>query len=382
MDRPYSTVVGSCYRRRPQHMKSHPTSGPRILISGWAGADNVGDELIFRSLIEKLDRRGVEILAMSKRPEETRRVHGVDTVGWYDARGVARAVARSDAVIFGPGGLLQDDSSIWSLPAHLHRVFAAKVARTPVLGFGLGVGPLNSRVTKRLVRMALRATPIVVRDQESAMLLAECGLSDVTVTADLAYGLPIPLDDPVDRIVAALRPFSTGGGIVPARRSDMRSLGHDPRVLAAALALDDLSRRTSLPVHLLAFEAERDALYHDLIAAHMTAPVTTSVAAIDSVFEEVARSRLVVAMRYHAVVAAIMAARPAVLIGYAPKVQQAAHLFGTAGVLIANNPVAYRDIADGATLLGRDSDVAAAREERCNAELGNDKALDRFLSDL
>jgi polysaccharide pyruvyl transferase CsaB len=363
-------------------MKNSPHSGPRILVSGWVGAANIGDELIFRSLADKLQQRDVQILAMSTDPDETRRLHGVDAVGWYDAPGVIRAVASSDALIFGPGGLLQDETSIWNLPAHLHRVFAAKMARTPILGLGLGVGPLGSGTSRRLVRTALRSTPITVRDQESATLAAECGLSNVTVTADLAYGLPIPFAEPADRIVASFRPFSGGGGVIPARRSDLRSLAPDDRVLAAASALDDLSRRTSLPVHLLAFEAERDALYHGLIADHMTAAVTTGVATVDSAFEEIARSRLVVAMRYHAVVAAIMATRPAVVVGYSPKVRPAAHLLGKAGLLIANDPVAYRDIADGAALVGRDSDVAAAREERRNAEIGNDEALDRFLSNL
>jgi polysaccharide pyruvyl transferase CsaB len=363
-------------------MKIPPNSGPRILVSGWVGAANLGDELIFRSLVTKLQRRGVQILVMSTRPDETLRVHGVNAIGWYDAAGVTRAVAGSDAVIFGPGGLLQDETSIWNLPAHLHRIVMAKMARTPILGLGLGVGPLNARTSRRMVRTALRSTPITVRDQESATLAAACGLDDVTVTADLAYGLPVPSAEPTDRIVAAFRPFSGGGGVVPARQSDLRSLAPDDRVLAAASALDDLSRRTSLPVHLLAFEAERDALYHDLIADHMAAPVTTGVAAVDSVFYEVARSRLVVAMRYHAVVSAIMASRPAVVVGYSPKVRPAAHLLGRAGLLIANDPIAYRDIADGAALLGRDSDVAVAREERRIAESGNDDALDRFLSAL
>ena len=71
----------------------------------------------------------------------------------------------------------------------------------------------------------------------------------------------------------------------------------DDRVVAAASALDDLANRLSLPVHLLAFETERDARYHDLVAGHMAGPVTTSTATVDTVFDEVARSRLVVGMR-------------------------------------------------------------------------------------
>lgn len=366
--------------QRPK--KNHPTDDPRILVSGWVGAANIGDELIFRSLAAKLEQRDVQVLAMSTDPDETRRLHGVDAVGWHDARGVTRAVASSDGFILGPGGLLQDETSIWNLPAHLHRVLGAKMARTPILGLGLGFGPLASGTGRRLVRTALKSTPITVRDQESALLAAACGLTDVTVTADLAYGLPIPVAEPTDRIVAALRPFSGSGGLVPARRADLRTLAPDDRVLAAASALDDLSRRTSLPVHLLAFEAERDALYHDLIADHMTVPVTTGVATVGSVFEEVAQSRLVVGMRYHAVASAVMAARPVVVIGYSPKARSLAHHLGDGGLLVENDPASYPEISHGSELLDRGDRVAEFRTERRAAEAGNDAALDRFLLNL
>lgn len=358
------------------------TSQRRILVSGWVGAANVGDELIFRSLAGKLHSRGVRVQVMSTDPQATRRLHGVEAVGWYDAPGVVRAIAQSDGVILGPGGLLQDETSIWNLPAHLHRIFIAKMARTPVLGLGLGVGPLDSRLGRQLVRVALGSTPITVRDEESAALAAEVGLGSVTVTADVAYGLPIPTVEPSDRIVASFRPFSGGGGIVPARRSDLRSLSTNEHVLAAARALDELSLRTSLQVHLLSFEPERDARHHDLIAEAMTAPVTTAVATVDSVFKDVARSRLVVAMRYHAVVSAIMAARPTVVVAYSPKVRAVARLMGSAGLVVPNEPDAYNAIANGVELLDRDHGLTAVREERRIAERGNDEALERFLSSL
>jgi len=358
------------------------TTRCRILVSGWVGAANVGDELIFRSLAGKLHSRGVQVQVMSTDPQATRHLHGVEAVGWYDAPGVVRAIVQSDGVILGPGGLLQDETSIWNLPAHLHRIFIAKMARTPVLGLGLGVGPLNSRLGRRLARAALGSTPITVRDTESAALAAETGLSDVTVTADMAFGLPIADVEPSDRIVASFRPFSGGGGIVPARQADLRSLGPNERVIAAATALDDLSHRTSLPIHLLGFEPERDAAHHRFIAERMTAPVTTAIATVDSAFEDVARARLVVAMRYHAVVSAIMAARPTVVIAYSPKVRAAAESLGSACLIIPNRPDAFGAIADGVDLLNRDNEVADVREERRIAERGNDDALDHFLSQL
>jgi len=358
------------------------TDPHQILVSGWVGADNVGDELIFQSLSAKLAERGAAVTTMSTRPDATRQLHGVDAVGWLDAVGTLRAITSANALIVGPGGILQDETSIWNLPAHLHRALAARATRTPVLGMGLGAGPLNTASGRFLVRSALRSVPLTVRDDDSARLLSDIGLRRVTVTADLAYGLPVPTADAADRIVASLRPFSGSGGLVPARRSDLRTLAADERVTAAANALDELARRSSLPVHLLAFEAERDARYHDLIAAHMTGPVTTGIATVDTAFDEMARSRLVVAMRYHAVVAAVMAGRPAVVIGYSPKVRSLARRLGDAGLLVDNDPASYHQIVEGLDLVGRDDRVSEIRAERREAEAGNDSALDRFLLSL
>ena len=114
----------------------------------------------------------------------------------------------------------------------------------------------------------------------------------------------------------------------------------------------------------------------------MTRTVTTAPATVATVFAEVARSRLVVAMRYPAVVSAIMATRPAVIVAYSPKMRAAAHLLGSAGLLAENDPAAYDNIADGAALLDRDHDIAAIRGERRITERGNDAALERFLSRL
>lgn len=354
----------------------------RILVSGWVGADNVGDELIFRSLAIKLQERGAAVTTMSTRPEATRRLHGVDAVGWSNMTGTLGAIKSADGLIIGPGGILQDETSVWNLPAHLHRVLVAKTMRTPVLGLGLGAGPLDTTTGRSIVRSTLRSVILTVRDEDSARLLADSGLRRAAVTADLAYGLPVPEADAVDRIVVSLRPFSGSGGLVPARRSDLRTLGTDDRVAASAAALDGLAHRSSLPIHLLAFEAERDARYHDLIAERMTEPVTTGIAGIDTVFDEVARSRLVVGMRYHAVVSAIMASRPAVVIGYSPKARSIAHRLGAAGLLVENDPTSYHEVTEGAALLGRDDHVAGVRAERRNADAGNDAALDRFLATI
>jgi polysaccharide pyruvyl transferase CsaB len=322
---------------------SRPPDGG-VVIAGWSGTENLGDELLLRALLGMLADRGLGATVVSRRPEVTRAVHGVHAIGLSDAAGLVAALRRSRGMVLGPGGILQDQTSPASLPWHLARVGEARAIRRPVVGVGLGAGPLARRGSRTLVGLALRRCQVVaVRDEPSAALLAGCGVDRVAVGVDLVLGLDAPRAAPEDRIVVCLRPHTPGGSIRPLRRLTAQDL--DPaRVRSIAGALDRLAADVGLPLHLVAMERGRDDHYHQLVADRLTAPVTTAVPDLDGVLEEVARSRLVVAMRYHAGVAALLAGRPAVLVGYAPKVRALAGQVGEPMALVADDPTGHAAI--------------------------------------
>ena len=182
--------------------------GSRVFVNAWLGAGNLGDELLFERLLERLRAHTVdEVTAVSLDPADTMRRHpGVSTVTPRSLSRTVRAIRRADLVIVGPGGIIQDDTSPWSLPYQLHRPLLARLLHTPTIGYGLGVGPLRRRSSGVILRAALgAAAPIVVRDEPSAALLGERGI-DATATADLVVASGSPLTEPLDRMVVSLRP--------------------------------------------------------------------------------------------------------------------------------------------------------------------------------
>src|SRR3546814_9020932 len=100
--------------------------------------------------------------------------------------------------------------------------------------------------------------------------------------------------------------------------SDLRP--DDAFAAGAAASLDQLSSSTGLPVHLVAFDAPKDGPLHSEVAARMTRTPTLATPGLDDVLTEVAASRLVVSMRYHGGMAAVLAGRPSILVGYSAKV--------------------------------------------------------------
>ena len=187
-----------------------------VLVAGWVGSTNLGDELVLAGLTALLRAEGHGVTAVSVDPAATERTHGIPAVAPAQ---VLAAAGRADAVVLGGGGLLQDETSALNLPYHLSRVWAGRARRTPVVGLGLGAGRLTTRLGRALVRASLAGVPLTVRDAPSADLLAGLGLPRPTVAADLALALPPTTGEPRDRLVVCLRPWTgRSGGLLPASR--------------------------------------------------------------------------------------------------------------------------------------------------------------------
>ncbi len=323
----------------------------------------------------QLAARGVDIDALSVAPEATSADHGVSA---RRRRDLLRPAGGSHATVLGGGGLLQDETSTLNLDRHLMPMVAARLRGSPVAGVGLGAGRLQTRLGRRTVRAALEDVPLAVRDDASADLLAALGLPRPVVAADLVLSLPAAQVGPVDRVAVCLRPWSGRRHRLPAR---LRRHRPDERFVdGAARALDELAVDSGLPVHLVAFDPPKDAPLHQAVAARMRTEVTQSMPSRHDVLAEVAASRLVVAMRYHGGMAALLAGRPSVLVGYSPKVEALAAEIGPGAAARRWSAEGLTDLAAaGRAVIDRGDDVAAACERLRARERRNGDVLDQLV---
>jgi polysaccharide pyruvyl transferase CsaB len=352
----------------------------RVLVCGWIGSTNLGDELVFAGVRRLLAPLGAQVAAVSVDPERTRRLHGVAALDHRRLDRIAAAARRADLVVWGGGGLVQDETSPFNLPYHLSRAWTASLVGTPWVGLGLGVGPLRTVAGRRLATTLRRAAAVTVRDEPSLALLDALAVP-ATLTADVALHLGEPAPSAPDPVaVVSLRPWSgSGGGRLPVgwRR------GHDEPgwfVPTIAAALDRLVADVGLAVRFVALQPDRDDPLHRRVATAMRAPAECRTPGLDEVLGEVARGRLVVAMRYHAGIAATLAGRPAVLIGYSPKVDALARELGAGAAHLPFEAGALARVGDAAvTLLGHgeaSAAVAAARDRLVARGRGDRLALD------
>ena len=160
-----------------------------ILISGYYGFDNIGDESILRTLVTSLRERipDCSLTVLSHDPAATREKYGVEAVERMSPLAIARAVRRCDMLISGGGSLLQDVTSSKSLHYYLAIIRFAQLLGKKVFIYSQGIGPIEKDADRRATARALRrADGIVVRDERSAALLAEIGVpaERVVITAD------------------------------------------------------------------------------------------------------------------------------------------------------------------------------------------------------
>ena len=180
----------------------------RLLLSGYYGCGNAGDESVLEGALTALRRAGrVETTVLSGDPEATRALHGVQAVSRGDPRAIWRALGLADLLISGGGGLIQDRTSARSSLYYLGIIEMAQRAGVPVYLYSQGVGPLRRRWLRRVVGHSLRRVKGAgVRDEASGKLLEEIGVPGelITVTADAAFALRPPGPEESRKALAAI----------------------------------------------------------------------------------------------------------------------------------------------------------------------------------
>lgn len=301
-------------------------SRPRVLISGYYGFDNAGDEAILYALVQGLRRRrpNLDLTVLSANPERTAAVYGVRAVPRRRLPVLLREMRRADLFVMGGGGLLQDTTSLASLQYYLGLVAMARACGKRTFFYAQGIGPVRTGIGRRMTRLLVnRVEAVTVRDEESRRELAELGVRRprIRVTADPVLGLE-PRPEWLERGRALLAELGLGGE--PVAGISMRpwpsAAGYMRTVAEAADRLAGEGRR----VLFLPFHHPGDLEICRETAALMQAPAVVLERPCD--FSELigvcAHLDLAVGMRLHFLVFAALAGVPLVGLPYDPKVSR------------------------------------------------------------
>lgn len=185
-----------------------------VLLAGYYGFGNLGDELLAEASVGFLTASGVErerIAILSSTPEESEsrlRIRAFDRWRFPD---VSSAITQSNSLLFGGGGLFQDSSSRRSCLYYWALVRLACFKNCRVWALGQSVGPLRSKFSRLLTRDALsRCSYLAVRDTVSSELLGSMGINSVEMP-DIVMGLTVqdPPRTELSSVLINIRPLQS-----------------------------------------------------------------------------------------------------------------------------------------------------------------------------
>ncbi|HEX8806022.1 MAG TPA: polysaccharide pyruvyl transferase CsaB, partial [Candidatus Aquilonibacter sp.] len=289
----------------------------RVLLSGYYGFGNLGDEALLEVIVEQMRARfpSVTIDVLSATPEVTARTYGVDATPRWSMRAVREAIGRADVVLSGGGGLLQTATSARSIVYYAGILREAIHQRRKAMIFAQSIGPLDVLgriIVRNFCRGTNRAT---VRDMRSVRLLQTLlPQTLVEQTADPVFLYDLPVGE-VDLRAEGLgdQPYA----IVSVRKvSSLKDGQH-----AIARAVDRLAQTHGVRVAFLPLGGVSDAeISTAIIRLCKSAPMLLPECSLERAAAMLRGAYVVIGMRLHALILAARFAVPFLAIPYDPKV--------------------------------------------------------------
>lgn len=298
----------------------------QIVLSGYYGFDNIGDEAVLFSIVSLLKKEipNVRIMVLSNNPEKTKATYNVDSVNRWDMKTVAKVIKQSDLLISGGGSLLQDVTSSKTIPYYLAIVKIAQLYKKKVVFYSQGIGPVNKSFSKVLMKMIInKVDGIYVREPGSKALLQEIGIKKpVEVSIDPVIG--INLGREVSESKVAVKKPAVGVYLRP-----WQNEAHDEHLLQAMLpGLGELIAKGYklyfIPMHYDQDRAIAKLLQEKLIESGLgkaeDMEVVDKMLSIEEVLDYTANFEMVIGMRLHSLIMAAAEKVPMMALSYDPKV--------------------------------------------------------------
>ncbi|NLL81384.1 MAG: polysaccharide pyruvyl transferase CsaB, partial [Tissierellia bacterium] len=128
-----------------------------ILMSGYYGFDNSGDDAILKAIVKDLREidKDLDITVLSNNPKKTEDMYPVKAVNRFNFRDVVFSIKKCSLFISGGGSLLQDVTSTRSLLYYLTVMSLAKIMNKKVMVYANGIGPINKKTNRMITKKVL-----------------------------------------------------------------------------------------------------------------------------------------------------------------------------------------------------------------------------------
>lgn len=299
-----------------------------IVLSGYYGFNNAGDEAVLKSIVNDLYAQDLhlKLTVLSNQPKETMIYYRAQSINRWDIKALIKTLKEADLLISGGGSLLQDVTSPHGFLYYLGVIGLAKLLKVPVMIYAQGLGPLNRPLSRWLSGSVLRFVNYATfRDEDSLRLFNSLGhkMPEASLCFDPVLGyepqeLPSLLGENTSgkkRLLFALRAWQ---GL----NSDLFK--------KAIKALEDEYEIYLLPMHKGSDTHFAKLILHKTDTKAVLLRDDYSLDELMSLFKEV---DIVVSMRLHGLIMAANQKKPILALSYDPKCDSFMKSLGDSNVL-------------------------------------------------
>ncbi|MGN0106789.1 MAG: polysaccharide pyruvyl transferase CsaB [Hominilimicola sp.] len=296
-----------------------------ILISGYYGFKNSGDDALLKAIIQDLKnhKESPNIVVLSANPRETMEDYKVKAINRLNLPNIIKHMKNSEMLISGGGTLIQDRTSTKSLWYYLTIISLALRNKVKVMLYSNGIGPLERKKNRLKTRKILNKVDLItLRDERSYKTLREIGVENknVIITADPALELDIA-DEQHGRKILANEGVPAGKKIlgVSVRRWQNLEAGFEG---AIADACDYAYEKYGYHTVFLPMQSSRDMAILQSIKRKMKheASIIEKRYGVDDMMSVMKCFDLCIGMRLHTLIYAVINAVPLIGLVYDPKI--------------------------------------------------------------
>lgn len=290
----------------------------KIIMSGYFGFSNSGDDAILKSIIESFKSLNpyLNIKVLSKDPVLTEREYGVAAVDRFKFFDVRKSLKASDMLISGGGSLLQDKTSSRSIWYYLLIMKLAKRYKKKVFVYSNGVGPINKIFNRNITRRVLNKVDyITLRDKDSYDFIKSIGVNNpnIKVLSDPVFNLKEASDESVrkkfdineDTVLVSIRSWIDDEKLISELSKFLNYL------------IDEDKNIVFMPM-----QTPRDTTISEKIAANLkSSKIINEKYPVEILMSLMKNANFIVAMRLHAMIYAIHQNVPFIGLSYDPKTE-------------------------------------------------------------
>lgn len=282
----------------------------KILISGYYGYDNMGDEAVLSGIVSTLSETcDAAITVLSANPKKTAATYNIRAVYRYNPYVILKEIASCDLFISGGGSLLQDVTSRRTIYYYLALIRFAQFFGKKTMIYAQGIGPIVSKRAQKAVAKTINyCDAITVRDENSKAFLNSIGVTKpVTVVGDPALIVSSKEYTKRDFIAVSIRNWQSNKWLTSLKEAlDIVKNKHGYKIIVLPMyKTDDLAISEAL-----GFDVEKSLDTPNEVKGFFGA------------------AKAVVGMRLHSLIFAAGEGRPIVALSYDPKVMAFADICG------------------------------------------------------